>query len=175
MGQSTVTNFIGSGVPGSLFDNSPFRDNVYTLDSADPADNNIGSTVFTFKAGEDGIVEAGNPTGVAFYGGFLVNVRNHASYGTPAGGTLAPTLNLLNGTPADILSMGLIWVTLPNIAVVGDQIVYDNVTGAITAIPRGDPLPVGASDAYAEVYYYNVTIAPGLAVVRVTYSPAAVV
>jgi hypothetical protein len=63
--------------------------------------------------------------------------------------------------------MGTFIVTLPDAAAIGDLVVYDNTTGAISTISPGDDLPVGKSFAYAMVTDRTVSGA-GLGVITLT-------
>ena len=158
--QSTVSVFPGFGVPGELYTDSPVRSQSYILDSASSALNIIGATVFTVLS--EGVARAG---GLGAFAGFLVMPKDYALFGS-GGVPLNPTLTLNNFTQADILSMGEIIVTLPAAAAIGDVVLYNDVSGALTTVPPGTPPPVGTSYANAFVSYYTVP-GPGLAVITV--------
>jgi hypothetical protein len=166
MPQSQVYMNQSAGVPGELFNDSPTRAQAFILESED-ADNNVFGRAFTVVAGENGIAQAG---GTGVFAGFLINPKAHASYGTSAGGPLAPTLTLANEVVADILNMGTLFVTLPAAASVGDLVIFDQDTGELETISPGDDLPDGFGFAHAVVDYYNVTAA-GIAVITVTDVP----
>lgn len=162
--QSAVSLEQGFGVVGELFDNGPHRAEPFILQSIDPADNIFGRA-FTILS--EGVVRAG---GIGLFGGFLVNPKGSTSFGTVAGGTLAPTLTLANEVVGEILNMGCIIVELPVGAAIGDLVVYDNVTGALDTVVPAGPLPVGFQFAHAVVDRFTVSTA-GLAVIRVTDVP----
>lgn len=169
MFQQTVGVTQGFSVVGEIYADSPVRCQTYTIDSTDPA-NNVFGRVFTKTAATQGYAEAG---GTGVFAGFLVNPKNSASFGTVAGGTLAPTLTLPNESIAQILSMGTIVVSLPDVANVGDYVYYDLLTGELTTqAPESAPL-VGTAFANAVVDYFEVTAA-GLAVIKVTDAPVSV-
>ena len=158
--QSAVAFFQGAGVPGQIYLDDPHRAQSYILNSASSALNIIGASVFTVVS--QGIARAG---GTGAFAGFLVDPQEYALYG--AGGIpLNPSLTLPNNSQADILSMGTIFVTLPAAAAIGDVVIYDNTTGAISTITPGTPVPVGFSYANATVRVATVAGA-GLAIITV--------
>lgn len=158
--QSTVAFFQGAGVPGEIYLDDPHRAQSFILQSASSALNIIGASVFTVVS--QGIARAG---GTGAFAGFLVDPKEYALYG--AGGIpLNPSLTLPNNSQADILSMGTIFVTLPAAAAIGDVVIYDNTTGAISTITPGTPVPVGSSYANATVRVATVAGA-GLAIITV--------
>ncbi len=167
--QSTVVINQGLGVPGEIYADSPIRSQAYILKSADAA-NNVFGRAFTKVAGQEGQAEAG---GTGVFAGFLATPKEHASYGTAAGGSLAPTLTLANEVTAAIVSMGTMVVTLPAPAALGDYVYFDLFTGELTTqAPFSAPL-VGTAFANAVVDYFTVAAA-GLAVIKITDAPAPV-
>lgn len=161
--QTAVQLQQGFGVVGELYTDGPYRAQSFTLDSADE-DYNVFGRCFTITS--QGVAEAGSG-GTMGFAGFLVDPKNQALNGTAAGGSLAPTLTLPNYSQAALLTMGTIVVALPAAAAIGDLVVYDDTTGALTTIAPGAALPVGKKFAYAMVDYYTVSAA-GLAVVTVS-------
>jgi hypothetical protein len=160
--QSAVQILQGVGVPGELYDDSPVIAATYTLNSVLPAYNVIGSTAYTVQS--QGFVQAGS--GGAFgYAGILVDPKVYALYGV-GGQPLAPSLVLPNNGIAELLTMGTIFVILPAAANIGDWVIFDNTTGALSTVAPLTSLPSGKSWANAIVYLYNVTGA-GLAVIQV--------
>ena len=158
----------GFGVPGELFTDGPYRAESFTLVSASAAYNIIGATCCTVTS--QGVAQAGSG-GTLGFAGFLVDPKDIALFGT-SGIPLNPTLTVPNNTQVECLTMGSIIVTLPAAAAIGDLVVYDNTTGALTTIAPGAALPVGKTFANAVVDYFTVTAA-GLAVI--TVSPALVI
>lgn len=161
--QSTVSLQQGFGVPGELFTDSPWRAQSFILNSASAAYNIIGATAFTVSS--QGVAQAGNPGGTNVYAGILIDPKDQALYGVGAS-ALAPTLTLNNYTQAELLTMGTIIVTLPASANIGDWVIYDNTTGALSTVTPGTSLPSGKSWAMAVVDYFTVGGA-GLAVITV--------
>ena len=165
--QTTVVINQGLGVPGDIYADSPIRAQSYILKSADPI-NNVFGRAFTKVA--EGQAEAG---GTGVFAGFLASPKEHASFGTAAGGSLAPTLTLANEVTAAIVSMGTMVVTLPAPAALGDYVYFDLFTGELTTqAPLSAPL-VGTAFANAVVDYFTVAAA-GLAVIKITDAPAPV-
>lgn len=143
--QSTVAFFQGSGIQGDIYLDDPHRAQSYILDSASSALNIIGATVFTVVS--QGVARAG---GTGAFAGFLVDSKQYALYG--AGGIpLNPSMTLPNFTQADILSMGTIFVLLPAAAAIGDVVLYDTTTGALSTVTPGTTPPVGTAYANATV------------------------
>lgn len=163
--QTTVFLQQGFGVTGDRFNDGPSRAESYIINSADAAYNIFGRG---FSITAQGTAAAGNSGGTAVFAGILVNPKGSASRGTTAGGTLAPTLTLANYEQGELATMGSYVVALPASAAIGDLVVYDNTTGALTTIAPAADLPVGKSFAYATVDYFTPTVA-GLAVI--TLSP----
>lgn len=163
--QSSVAINQGFGVPGELYTDAPYRAQSYIINSASAAYNIIGATACTITS--QGVCQAGS--GGSFgYAGILVDPKNVALFGT-GGIPLAPTLTVPNYTQIECLTMGTIVVTLPDAAAIGDWVVYDNTTGALSTVSAGSSLPSGKSWANAIVDYYTVSGA-GLAVITVAPS-----
>lgn len=86
------------------------------------------------------------------FAGFLVNPKVYALTGT-SGNPLAATLTLPNDGIAELLTMGTIIVTVPASCAIGDLVVYDNTTGAISTIAPRAALANGKTFANAIVSY----------------------
>jgi len=165
--QSSVAARMGFGIVGEFFLDGARRVQPALLDSSAAALNVFGSA-FTVKAGADGLpgsvltAEAG---GTGVFGGILVNPKAHASYGTSAGGPLAPSLTLPNDVVAELCTNapGVV-VSLPGAANVGDQVEFVQADGTLNAIAPGAAATAGSTIiAGARVERYDV--ASGLAVV----------
>ena len=163
--QSAVFLQQGAGVPGDMYADYPRRAQSFTINSASAAYNIVGATCFTITA--QGFAQAGNGSGYLAFAGFLFNPKVYSLQGTLAGGTLAPTLTLPNFAQGEFITEGSIWVTLPNTANIGDVVIYDNVTGAISSVSPTTALPSGKTFANAVVDYMTVTSA-GLAIISIT-------
>jgi hypothetical protein len=161
--QSSVSLAQGFGVPGEQFADGPWRVQSFVLDSDDAAYNIIGATMCTITS--QGVCQAGSGGGLGF-AGLLVDPKNIALFG--AGGIpLAPTLSVPNFTQVECATMGSYVVTLPGAANIGDLVIFDNTTGAISTITPSTPLPSGKSFANAVVDYYTASGA-GLAVITIS-------
>jgi hypothetical protein len=158
--QTAVQLQQGFGVPGELFTDGPYRAESFIINSASAAYNIIGATVCTVSS--QGVVAAG---GTGAFAGFLVNPKGQALLGTSSG-TLNPSLTVPNYTQVEVLSMGTIIVTLPAAAAIGDLVLYNTTTGALSTMVNGGTPPGGTAYANAWVDYYTVGGA-GLAVITV--------
>lgn len=126
--QASVDMNQGFGVVGEIFSNGPVRTKPYALVSS-PAVNTIGNA---YTVTSEGIAKVGGANGV--FAGILVNPKHYASQGTTAGGTLAPTLVLPDNTGGELLTMGEIVVSLANASGIGDLVVFDTSTGALSTV-----------------------------------------
>lgn len=156
--QSSVSVDQGFGVVGEVAFDGPTRAQPYIIVSADAANNVVGRA---FTSSNGTVAAAG---GTAVFAGILVHPKHYASYGTAAGGPLAPTLTLANNSPGEFLTMGEIVVTLPGAAAVGDPVKYNTTTGVLGT---GAPGAGEAAVPNAKVSHYAVTGA-GLAVITLT-------
>lgn len=150
--QSSVSLQQGFGVPGEQYTDSPQRSQSYTIDSASAAYNIIGATMCSVTS--QGFCAAGNSGGTAIFAGLLVDPKNIALFGT-GGIPLNPTLTVPNFTQVECATMGSFVVTLPAAAAIGDYVIYDNTTGAISTVTPGTALPSGKSWGNAVVDYYT--------------------
>lgn len=171
---SIVTVQSAAGVPGDWYDDSPRRALPYTLVSASANNNLIGTTFCTVSGqsseltGQD-IAQAG---GTGILAGLLINSKIYALRGTPAGGTLAPTLQLPNQTEVELATMGRAWVFLPAAANIGDNVIYNTTTGQIGTIPPATPVPVGSAFAFATVIKFNI---PAAGIAAIELSPTLII
>jgi hypothetical protein len=161
--QSSVFLYQGAGVQGDIFADQPKIGKTYTLVSASAAYNIVGATCYTITS--EGIAQAGSG-GTLGFAGFLANSKVYP-LANPSGSPLAPTMTLPNQAIGELITEGAMWVFLPNTANIGDLIIYNNTTGAISSISPVTDLPGGSSFANAVVAYYTVTAA-GLAVAQIS-------
>lgn len=155
--QSAVFLATGAGVPGEQYSDTPWRAQPYTIDSALASYNNIGS-VFCTKTSE-GVCQAGSG-GTLGLAGLLVSPKEVALFGSIG----SPSLTVPDQTVVQCATMGTFWVTLPAAAAIGDYVIFDNTTGAISTVTPGTALPAGKSWANAFVDVSTVTAA-GLAII----------
>ncbi len=167
--QQTVFINQGFGVPGELFTDSPYIALPYTIDTTShPEYNIIGATCCTVVS--QGFCTAG---GTGVFAGFLVDPKDVALFG--AGGIpLNPTLTVPNFTLVECLTMGTIIVTLPASAAIGDYVVYDTTTGAISTITPSTPLASGTAFANAIVTYFTQGVS-GSALAVITVNPTYII
>ena len=163
--QSAVSLAQGFGVPGEQFTDGPTRAETFTINSASADYNIIGATACSVTS--QGFCAAGNTSGVLPFAGILVDPKDVALFGT-GGVPLAPTLTVPNFTIVECATMGSFVVTLPGAAAIGDSVIFDNTTGALSTITPETPLPSGTTYANAQVAYYTQGISgSALAVISV--------
>lgn len=168
--QSTVSLQQGFGVPGELFTDAPYIALPYTINSAEAAYNIIGATCCTITS--QGFCQAGSG-GTLGFAGFLVDPKDIALFGS-GGIPLNPTLTVPNFAIVECLTMGTIIVTLPAAANIGDYVVYNNTTGAISTISPTTPLASGTTFANAQVTYYTQAVS-GSALAVITVNPTYII
>ena len=166
--QSSVALNQGFGVVGDIVFEGPTRatPGVVKVGSggADATDIVVGRA-FTIDAADGQYY----PGGTGVFGGILANSNAYASYGdvsygTSAGGSLAPTLVLPAGEVGEFLEMGEIVVQLSNAAAIGAAVKFNNTTGVLSS---GAPDAGETAVPNAKVVRYA-NAAAGLAVVRLT-------
>jgi hypothetical protein len=160
--QSAVSIQQGFGVPGDIFQDVPWVVQSYVLVST-PEANTVGSTAYTITS--PGFAQAGSG-GTLGFAGILAAPKSYSLFGT-SGAPLAPTLILPDNTQGELLTQGMMIVTLPAAANIGDYVLFDNTTGILETVSPTGTLPSGKSFANAVVALYNVSAA-GLAVIQVT-------
>ena len=150
--------------PGNIFADGPVRAKTLTLNSGDPTLNVVGSA-FTYLSGNDTQVEAG---GTGVFAGILFNPKEYASFGSVSPtNPLGPTLTLNNGIGGDFATMVILavdyGVNTDNVigaAAIGDQIVFEQSTGLLSAIAPAAVAPAGFTIiTNAQVTYFNITAA----------------
>jgi len=129
MFQTQVHSDMATGVVGELAFEGPLRAAPYILRSGNAANNVIGRA---FTEVSEGVAQAG---GSGRFAGILANPKVYASAGTPADGTLAPSLVLRNEELGELVDMGILYVNLTTTASVGDRVQYDLTTGELSALP----------------------------------------
>jgi len=142
MPQSTVRYDYGFGVVGESRKHGATRRKPVLLNSTDATQNVIGRAI-TLNA--DGKTYGAGGTGV--FGGILSGPKQYASYGTAAGGPLAPTITLPNNTIAESTEEDyalVVAMTNANVAI-GDYVVFAQATGALQSVTQGGALPAGTT------------------------------
>lgn len=157
--QSAIQRNQAFGVPGEIAFDGPRRVRPGVLKGT--AANIVVGRFFTIDPA-DGFYLPGGDAGIP--GGVLIHPKHYASFGTQAGGALAPTLTLAANTAAEFMTMGEIVVALSTACTIGDGVFYDDVTGILGAGVAG----IGQTQiAGAQVVRYS-NVAPGLAVISLT-------
>ena len=128
--QTSVRYDWGLGVPGELIYDGPSRAQAGFIQSASAAYNIIGATAFTQPAA-GGAVKAGG-TGIFF--GILANPKTAISFGNSSDGPLGTTLTLPNNVEGSFVQMGYLLVSVPAACSIGDQLYFDQTTGALGTI-----------------------------------------
>lgn len=128
MFQSTVRLQQTTGIVGEVFAESPTRAFPCILKSTDAADNVIGRA-FSHIASDDLGVEAGGSD----FAGILVNPLVYANKGVGSE-SLAPTLVLGDETVAQLLEMGMVYVSLLNAGNIGDLVMFAEADGQLSAL-----------------------------------------
>lgn len=159
----------GYGVPGEFVFDGPRRAEPGILRTVAPA-NNIFGRAMTLNSAVPGVWRAGDAASDGERIGILTGPKQHASYGTAAGGPLAPTLAIANEINVQIATMGQILVVCRDAAnLVGNIVRFVLATGEIVTVPPGtaaDPLMKDIPDAV--VVRVPQPSALGLAVIQLT-------
>lgn len=122
--QQSVSLAQGFGVAGSIQYDGPIRAAPWTLVST-PQPNVIGATAYTVVS--DGIAMAG---GVGAFAGILGIPKSYTAGLVHSG----PTLTLPDEAIGELITMGQMLVTLVAAANIGDPVVYNTTTGALSAV-----------------------------------------
>lgn len=160
--QTTINSSLAAGVVGELAADGPTRANPYILNS-DDASYNVFGRAFTVVS--EGVAKAG---GTGAFAGLMAFPKENVSAGTSAGGTLAPTLTLRNGEVASLLRMGEMFIAVPAACAIGDEILYDTTTGALSTQTAGDTPGAGKAKVPNAVIAKYTPAAAGLAIARLT-------
>lgn len=122
--QSTVSLAQGFGVQGEIVYDGPIRAAPWTLVST-PEPNIIGATAYTVVS--DGIAMAG---GAGAFAGILAIPKSYTAGLIVTG----PTLTLPDETIGELVTMGQMLVLLTTAANIGDPVVYNTTTGALSSV-----------------------------------------
>lgn len=131
--------------------------------------NNDGTGTYTVDTSQTAasttITGTGGPNTI--FGGILANPKHQALVGTTSG-TLTPTLNVPDNSQIDILEMGIIVLYSNTACSIGDSLVYNIITGAIsTVVPGATPGANLRAIPNGVVFRYN-TAAAGLIAGKLT-------
>lgn len=165
--QTTIKSNLGFGVVGELSHEGPLRALPGVISSPDPLNNVVGRAFTRVLA--TGRFEAGKPTGAGqIFMGILCNPKAYVLNGTAAGGSLAPSLQVPNGTPGEFMEMGHIIIAVPAACAIGDEVVFADATGILATVAPGAAAPAGSTKIANMVITRFVPEAAGLAVAKIT-------
>lgn len=165
--QSTVNVLLAFGIAGELFAEGPTRVEPMLINSSGAA--NVVGYAYT-KANGTNIASVGGTitNGSVVFAGLLVNPKRYQSIGTTANGTLAASITVPDNTMGDLLTMGEVVVAITGAANIGDNLVYNKTTGALTALVPGGTVAGGTALVPNAVITRYATAADGLVVARLT-------
>ena len=162
--QTQVRQFQTTAIVGDIVLMGPVRAQPGILKTTDPTNNVIGRAM-THVAGEDGHFVVG---GTGAFAGFLANSKEYASYGTSAGGPLAPTMTLANNTTVEgVTFTSGILLALTNAAAIGNRIEFSQTDGTLQANTTGTATSGYTLIPNSKVVRFNTTAA-GNAIVELT-------
>ena len=140
--QSTIKNTLGFGVVGELSHEGPLRALPGVIESPSAANNVIGRAFTRVVA--TGRFEAGKPSGAGqIFMGIFCNPKTHVLQGTQAGGSLAGSLAVPNGTIGEFLEMGHIIIQVPAACAIGDEVIFADATGILATVAPGGAAGAG--------------------------------
>lgn len=154
VGQQSVNIEMAAGFPGQPYLSGPHRAQPGTIVSAGTSQPNYVGYAYTYSS--DGNCVIG---GTGNFYGILINPQNYPLYGTSSG-PLAPTLALPQYSPGEFMydTTG-IWVELGAAAAVGQDVYFDQTTGAISSGASTAPAS-GAQRAAFASNVMTVSLAP---------------
>lgn len=158
--QSTVRSEQTTGVAGELAFEGPLRAQTGILNTGTPANNIVGSCAL--RVVSEGVFAAG---GTGVFAGILANPKTYASGGTTAGGPLAPTMVLPNGTQVEAVSNGIMFVNLTGAAAIGDLVRSQDTTGLLSTVTPGSAAGAGFTFVPNCVVSHRTVSGAGLAIV----------
>lgn len=134
--QSAIGSNQGFGVVGELSHEGPLRALPGVIGSPDPLNNVVGRAFTRVVA--TGRFEAGKPSGATQpFMGILCDPKVYVLNGTAAGGSLASSLQLPNGTAAEFMEMGHIIIQVPAACAIGDEVIFADATGILATVAPG--------------------------------------
>lgn len=170
--QSAIAAQMGFGVVGERAYDTPYRTQPGVLNSADATLNQIGRAVAILAGATGSFVVAADPKTMSVgvgdagrFGGIICDPKNYVSDGTTAGGPLAPTQTLPNGTVVSLATEGDWIVPLAAASNPEDVVYYTIATGLLVTAAPGAAIPGGAAGPIGTVQRF-VNAAASLAVVH---------
>lgn len=138
--QSTVNIYNALGFPGSMAFEGPTRSTGMNINSSAVAPNYFGYayTISSAATAEPSLLAPNGATarvgGTGVFAGILFNRQENVLNGI-TGNPLGATLALPDNSIGDLMTMGMVFVSLPGPANPGDLVTYDPLTGALNTIP----------------------------------------
>lgn len=129
--QSTIRSELGFGLVGEILFDGPTRAQPGVIKGTQA--NCIIGRAFTIDTADGQF----SPGGTGVFGGILANPKTQVSFGTTAGGALAPTLVVPVGEVGEFVTMGYLCVALANAATIGNGVFFTNATGVLSAGTAG--------------------------------------
>lgn len=164
---STIRTDQASGFPGDLALSGVSVAQAGVLNSGDAANNVVGRA-FT-HTGAEGVFAAG---GTGAFAGILANRAEYASYGTIAGGTLAPSITLPNGAIGDFITEHPgVFVELTTASAPGYYVTYNTTNGSLGAVATGADIPAGSVILPGAFVVRHISTGAGLAVISLGTNP----
>lgn len=164
--QQVIRSDLGHGIPGELAFDTPLRGKPGTLASTDAALNIVGYTAVFYTA--DGLkVAADSTAGVGAFAGIIANPKAYAWRGSIIANVQADALVLPNGTIAELVDEGVLFLGTTGTGQPGDHVYAVAATGALVIVAAGTAPTAAQRDIGAYVDRYPVTVTPGIAVVHV--------
>lgn len=161
---NTVRSDQASGVAGELAFEGPLRARPALLSSTNANQNIIGATFYTFSS--EGVVRAG---GTGAPAGILANPKVYPAYGNATDGPTGATMTLPNNIVGEfVYSTPGLFVTLPAAAAIGDELIYNTTTGAISTQAPGATPGAGLARVPNSFVDHRTVAAAGLGIVRMS-------
>ncbi|MDE1905349.1 MAG: hypothetical protein KGH75_02710 [Rhodospirillales bacterium] len=161
--QSTVNVQLSFGVVGEILLDGPIRTESLVLD----ANGGTVGLAFTKSNTTNVATQGGVPTaGTSVFAGILINPKSLPGFAPASGFPIDPALNVPAYNQGEFLLMGTIVVALTSAANIGDQVQFNNTTGALSAVAPGAAAGVGNTLIPNAVVYRFPTTAAGLAAIR---------
>ena len=161
--QSSVNINLAFGVVGELLFDGPQRVEPLLMNSSGTP--NLIGYAFT-KSNTTNIAQVGGAVAAGrVFAGILVDPKVYANGGTTAG-TLAPNLALPDNTMGEFMTTGCIVVNVTGAANIGDQVQFNQTTGALSAVAPGAAASAGSALIPGAYIFRYPTTASGLVAIR---------
>lgn len=134
--QTTVNLFPAIGVVGELVTYGP-EPRIQPRILYHASQDLVVGYAYTESTAGDAITDnTATVGGTGQFAGILAFPKTLSTFGTVAGGPLAPTLVGANYTTGSLVTFGTIYVNLAASANLGDLVAYDTTTGALSTVSR---------------------------------------